>query len=138
MEKGPPEDANLYMDGWDHMQNIDYKHLHFKCNKCHEYSHFFKIFPKVAQEIPEKNQEEGWRQAKRGRKMPPLSSELHPKISKEKPKEGKEVSSSNQFQALHMEEGEIPSSETILAETEEAEIHASTSIPSLSPRNKRN
>ena len=37
-----------------------------------------------------------------------------------------------------MEEGEIPPLEIILAETEEEEIHASTSVPPLSPINERN
>ena len=106
------------MDGWEHMQNIVYEQLPFKCKKCHEYSHFVKNCPKVVQEIPEKNQEEGWQQAKRGRKMPPVSSEVQLKISKENPKEGKEASTSNQFQALLMEEEEIPPLKIISAETE--------------------
>ena len=37
-----------------------------------------------------------------------------------------------------MEEGESPHLETISAKTEEQEIHASTSIPPLSPKNERN
>ena len=56
------------MDGWGHMQKVDYKQLPFKCKKCHEYGHFVKNCPKATQEIPEKNQEEGWQQAKRGKK----------------------------------------------------------------------
>ena len=67
----------------------------------------------------------------------PLSSGLQPKISKDKPHEGKEASIRNQFQALHTEEGEIRSLETILANIEEEEIHASISIPPPYPRNER-
>ena len=37
-----------------------------------------------------------------------------------------------------MEEGEIPSSETISAETKEEEIHAFMIIPPMSPINERN
>ena len=129
------------MDGWEDMQKVDYKQFPFKCTKCHEYGHFVKNCQKVSEEIPEKRQEEGWQQVKRGRRMPPpvpLSSGSEPTTSKENPQEGKEASTNNQFQALHMEEGEIPPLETISAETEEEEIHASTSIPPLSPRNERN
>ena len=49
------EVVNLYMDGWEHMQKVDYEQLPFKCKKFHEYGHFVKNFPKAAQEIPEKN-----------------------------------------------------------------------------------
>ena len=54
LEKGFPKVVNLYMDGWEHMQKVDCKHLPFKCKKCHEYGHFVKNFPKVVNEIPEK------------------------------------------------------------------------------------
>ena len=59
-EKGLPEAVNLFMDGWEHMQKVDYEQLPFKCNKCHEYGHFVKHCPKVVQEILGKNQEQGW------------------------------------------------------------------------------
>ena len=54
LEKGLLEVVNLYMDGWEHMQKVDYEQLPFKCKKCHEYSHFVKNCPKVVQEIPGK------------------------------------------------------------------------------------
>ena len=75
------------MDRWEHMQKVDYEQLPFKCKKFHEYCHFIKKCPKVVQETSKKNQEEGWKQTKRGRKTPPISTEVHPKISKENPKE---------------------------------------------------
>ena len=78
MEKGLLEVVNLYMDGWENMQKVDYEQLPFKCKKCHEYGHFVKNCLKAAQEIPEKNQEEGWQQEKRGRQIPPVSSEVQP------------------------------------------------------------
>ena len=86
-------------------------------------------------------QEEGWQQVKRGRKMPspvPLSSGSQPTTSKENPQEEKETSTNNQFQALHMEEGEIPSSETRSTEAKEEEVPATTNIPLSSPKNDRN
>ena len=59
------------MDGWEHAQKVYYEQLSLKCKKCHEYVHFFKIFPKAMQENPKKTQEEGWKQVKKGRKMTP-------------------------------------------------------------------
>ena len=32
------------MDGWEHMQKLDYKQLPFKCKKFHEYGHIVKEF----------------------------------------------------------------------------------------------
>ena len=42
LEKGLPQAINLYLDGWEHMQNVDYEQLPFKCDKCHEYGNFVK------------------------------------------------------------------------------------------------
>ena len=60
-------------------------------------------------------------QLKRGRKTPPVSSDVKKNISNEKPKEVKEVSTNNQFKALLMEEGEIPPLEIITVKIEEEE-----------------
>ena len=49
------------MDGWEHVQKVDYEQLPFKCKKCHKYGHFVKNYPKAMQENPEKTQEEGWK-----------------------------------------------------------------------------
>ena len=59
IEKVLQESINIFMDGWEHLKKVDYDQIPFKCMKFHEYVHFVKNFPKVVQEIPEKNQEEG-------------------------------------------------------------------------------
>ena len=41
-QKGLPEIVSLCMDGWEHVQKVDYEQLSFKCKKCHEYGHFVK------------------------------------------------------------------------------------------------
>ena len=60
---------------------------------------------------------------------------MRQKISKENPKEVKEVLTNNQFEALLVEEGEIPPLEIIIVEIEEEEAHAATSVPPPSPIN---
>ena len=57
------------MDRWEFYQKVDYEQLPFKCRKCHEYRHFVKNYPKSTQEEANKNMEEGWHQAKRGKKQ---------------------------------------------------------------------
>ena len=54
LEKGLPEGLNLFMDGWEFYQKVDYEQIPFKCRKCHEYKHFIKNFPKSTQEEAEK------------------------------------------------------------------------------------
>ena len=57
------------MDEWEHAKKLDYEQLSFKCRKCHEYGNFVKNCPKAVHENLEKIHEEGWQQAKKGRKM---------------------------------------------------------------------
>ena len=64
----------MFMDGWEFYQKVYYEQLPFKCRKCHEYGHFVKNYPKSPQEEAEKNPEEGWQQAKKGKKTMPTSS----------------------------------------------------------------
>ena len=64
LEKGLPEEVNLFMDGWEYLQKVDYEQLLFKCRKCHEYGNFVKSLPKEATYDPKKIQEEGWQQVK--------------------------------------------------------------------------
>ena len=103
------------------MQKVDYKQLLFKCKKCHEYGHFVKNCPKVVQETLGKNQEEGWKQPKRGRKNPPEAGETQQKSSKENPIEAEKILVNNQYEALVMEEGEIPPLEMVNVEVKEEE-----------------
>ena len=70
LEKFLPKEVNMFMDGWEYLQKVDYEQLLFKCRKCHEYKHFVKSFPKEATKDPGKSQEEGWQQVKRGKKAP--------------------------------------------------------------------
>ena len=60
LEKGLPEEVNLFMDGCEYLQKFDYEQLPFKCRKCHEYGHFIKSFPKEATYELGKSQEKGW------------------------------------------------------------------------------
>jgi hypothetical protein len=46
LEKGLPETIKLTLDDWNHIQNLDYEQLPFKCKVCHEYEHFSRRFPK--------------------------------------------------------------------------------------------
>ena len=91
----------------------------------------------MVQETLGKNQEEGWQQPKRGRKNPPEAGEMQEKSSKENPIEAEKISVNNQYEALVMEEGEIPPLEMVNVEVEEAKSQAITSIPPLAPKNER-
>ena len=46
LEEGLLEGVNMFMDGWEFYQKVDYEQLPFKCRKCHEYEHFVKNCPK--------------------------------------------------------------------------------------------
>ena len=137
LEKGLPEAVNLLMDGWEHMQKLDYKQLPFKCKKFHEYGLFVKNYPKVVQETLGKNQEEGQQQPKRGRKNPPETGETQQKSSKENAIEVGKIPINNQYEALVMEDGEIPPLEMVTVEVQEEEAQEITSVPPLSPRDER-
>ena len=50
------------MDGWSHIQNVDYKYLTFKCKICHEYRLFSWDCLKSKPPKPKSNQEGGWQQ----------------------------------------------------------------------------
>lgn len=45
--KGLSEAIQLNLDGWSHLQALDYEQVPFKCNFCHEYGHFIKSCPKL-------------------------------------------------------------------------------------------
>ena len=37
----------LYMDGWNHLQKLDYEHIQFNCRVCHQYGNILKKYPKT-------------------------------------------------------------------------------------------
>ena len=61
LEKGFPESINLSIDGWSHLQTVDYEKIPFKCKYCHEYSHFSKSCPKKPEKpLSDNVASEGW------------------------------------------------------------------------------
>ena len=60
LEKGLPKAINLSVDGWSHLQTVDYEKITFKSKCCHEHRHFAKSFPKKPEKPnSEDNHEEG-------------------------------------------------------------------------------
>ena len=47
LEKGLPKALQINLDGWSHLQTLDYEQLSFKCNHCHIYGHFAKYFSQL-------------------------------------------------------------------------------------------
>jgi hypothetical protein len=47
LEKGIPYVVLISLDNWQHVQQLDYEHLPFKCKVFHEYGHFAKNYKKV-------------------------------------------------------------------------------------------
>jgi hypothetical protein len=67
--KGFPEAIQLNVDGWSHLQALDYEQVPFKCNSCHEYGHFTKICPKAKESQPLLNNvDQGFKQVSRKHK----------------------------------------------------------------------
>ena len=61
LEKGLPKSIILSIDGWNHLQTVDYEQIPFKCKYCHEYGHFAKSCPKKPEKpILDSLQDEGW------------------------------------------------------------------------------
>ena len=51
----------LSIDGWNHLQIVDYEQIPFKCKYCHEYGHFAKSCPKKPEKpISDSPPSEGW------------------------------------------------------------------------------
>jgi hypothetical protein len=67
LEKGLPEAIKLALDGWMHVQQLDYKQIPFKCRSCHEYNHFIKNCPKNPQgvNVEFEDQEGEWKLVKK-------------------------------------------------------------------------
>jgi hypothetical protein len=66
LEVGLPEAIKLKVGNWQHFQKLDYEQLPFKCRGCHEYGHFQRNCPKIPPST-EKEGDEGWQQARKGR-----------------------------------------------------------------------
>ena len=61
LDKGLPESINLSIDGWYHLQTVDYEKIPFKWKYCHEYGHFAKTCLKKPEKVMQEGvQEEGW------------------------------------------------------------------------------
>ena len=51
----------LSIDGWNHLQIVDYEKIPFKCKYYHEYGHFAKSCPKKPEKPSSENpSSEGW------------------------------------------------------------------------------
>ena len=70
LEAGLPEAIKLTVGNWYHYQKLEYEQLPFKCRNCHDYGHFKKNFPKLPSVQVDRDEEEGWIQAKRPRANP--------------------------------------------------------------------
>ena len=97
LEKGLPEAIMLSIDGWNHLQIVDYEQIHFKCKFCHEYGHFAKSCPKKPEKpITDSLPSEGWNVAN-GKKAAKPSKQQIPS-SKSPP--------GNRFEVLETEDQE--------------------------------
>ena len=97
LEKGLPESIMLSIDGWNHLQIVEYEQIHFKCKFCHEYGHFAKSCPKKPEKpITDSLPSEGWNVAN-GKKAAKPSKQQIP-TSKSPP--------GNRFDVLETEDQE--------------------------------
>ena len=94
LEKGLPESIILSIDGWNHLQTIDYKQIPFKCKYYHEYGHFAKSCPKKPEKpISDSPPSKGWNVASGKKTTKPPKQQTT--TSKSTPK--------NMFEALEVE-----------------------------------
>ena len=97
LEKGLPESIMLSLDGWSHLQTVDYEQIPFKCKYCHEYGHFAKFCPKKPEKpSPENPSSEGWNVAN-GKKAAKPSKQQNTSTKS---------ASGNRFEALETEDQE--------------------------------
>ena len=59
------EGINLNMEGWKHLQMVDYEKIPFKCKVCHEYGNFDKYFKKKIQSEEGEITREEWNEVSR-------------------------------------------------------------------------
>jgi hypothetical protein len=48
LEKGLLRAITLKLDNRNHLQKLDYEQLSYMCKSCHEYTHFAKVYKKIA------------------------------------------------------------------------------------------
>jgi len=85
LEVGLPEVVKLKVGDWQHFQKLDYEQLPFKCRGCHEYGHFQRNYPEKTKQ--EKEEGEGWKQAKKGKTTTKPKEKWHEKETVISPKE---------------------------------------------------
>jgi hypothetical protein len=105
LEVGLPEAIKLKVKNWQHFQKMDYEQLPFKCRGCHEYGHFQRNCPKNPPST-EKEGDEGWQQARKGRSKARGQRNEQTEPQKAKSLETKETENSFRILAKGMEERE--------------------------------
>ena len=77
LEKGLPKAIMLSIDGWNHLQTVDYEQIPFKCKFCHEYDHFAKSCPKKPKKtITDSLPSEGWNVANGKKEAKPSKQQI--------------------------------------------------------------
>ena len=103
LEKGLPESIMLSIDGWNHLQIVDYEQIPFKCKYCHEYGHFAKSCPKKPEKpISDSPPSEGWNVASGKRAAKPSKQQIP--TSKSPPENRFEVLETETQEAENQEE----------------------------------
>ena len=93
LEKVLSEAINLNMEGWKHLQTVDYEKIPFKCKVCHEYGHLAKYCKKKTQAKEGEITREEWNEANRRKGNKTTSNQANTSAKKKKVSE-------NSFQAL--------------------------------------
>jgi hypothetical protein len=114
LEVGLPEAVKLTVGDWQHFQKLDYEQLPFKCRGCHEYRHFKRNCPKNPS--TEKEGEDGWQQARKGKSKSKGPRSDKPSQAKERNPGGKETV--NSFNVLDQEPSGEPRKPTQEAQGE--------------------
>ena len=128
LEKGLPKSIILSIDGWNHLQTMDYEQIPFKCKYFHEYGHFAKSCPKKPKKpISDSPQDEGLNVAS-GKKTTKSLKQLHIP-SKSAPEnwfevlqvETQEIETQEENpKAVHRQEDETP---VVVPSHQEKEVH---------------
>ena len=84
LEKGLPKAINLNMEGWKHLQTVDYEQIPFKCKVCHEYGHFSKTCKKKTQEEEGEITREEWNEFSRRKGNKAINTQVNSLEKKKK------------------------------------------------------